>query len=366
MKLLAKSLCMLAMLLAASVLTQLSRSFAGDAVIVTDVAKRTVNVPKDPKKIICLAPGALRLICYLGAQDRLVGVEQFEKTRPVGRPYWLANPQLAKLPQVGPGGPKSINSEPDLEAILRVKPDVIFVTYMKAPMANSLQRKLRIPVVVLSYGGFATFDPVVYESLKIVGKVLGKEQRAEEVVAFIEGAREDLLKRVEGVPDSAKPTVYIGGIGYKGFQGIESTDANYVPLDWVKARNVAKSLQKTGHLFIDKEKLMSWSPRIVFVDGGGLGLLREDHRKKPSFYQGLKAVKDKSVFLLLPFNWYMTNIGTAIADAYACGKILYPEKFADIDLPQKADAIYTFFVGKPVYQMMKRHFGELGGPVAFP
>lgn len=360
-----KSLSLLIMLLAASMCMH-SLCLAGDTVTVTDLAKRAVNVPKNPGKIICLSPGTLRLICYLGAQDRLVGVEKFEKKRPVGRPYWLANPQLAKLPSVGPGGPKSINSEPDLEAVLRVKPDVIFASYMKAPTANTLQKKLHIPVVVVSYGSFATFDPVVYESLKVIGNVLGKEQRAEEVVDFIEAARKDLLKRVKDVPDSKKPTVYVGGIGYKGFQGIESTDASYVPLEWVKAQNVAKSLQKTGHLFIDKEKLISWNPQIIFVDAGGMKLVQEDFRKKPDFYKGLGAVNSKSVFRLLPFNWYMTNIGTAIADAYACGKILYPEKFSAIDLPKKADAIYTFFVGKPVYEIMKKHFGELGIPVKFP
>ena len=86
-----------------------SLCLASDTVTVTDLAKRTVITPKNPWKIICLSPGTFRLICYLGAQDKLVGVEQFEKTRPVGRPYWTANPQLAGLPSIGPGGPKSIN-----------------------------------------------------------------------------------------------------------------------------------------------------------------------------------------------------------------------------------------------------------------
>ncbi len=365
MKLQAKNISLLIMP-ALALMFVCSVCIAGDTVTVTDLVKRTVKVPRNPDRIVCLSPGTLRLICYLGAQDKLVGVEQFEKSRPVGRPYRLANPQLVDLPSVGPGGPKSINSEPDLEAVLQVNPDVIFASYMKAPTANSLQKKLHIPVVVVSYGMFATFDPAVYESLRVVGKVLGKERRAEQVVSFIEDSRADLLKRVEGVPESEKASVYVGGIGYKGFQGIESTDATYVPLEWVKARNVAKDLQKSGHLFIDKEKIISWNPRIIFVDAGGMKLVEEDFRKKPQFYQGLNAVKSNSVFLLLPFNWYMTNIGTAIADSYACGKILYPEKFADIDLPKKADAIYTFFVGKPVYGMMKKHFGTLGSRMSFP
>ena len=64
--------------------------------------------------------------------------------------------------------------------------------------------------------------------------------------------------------------------------------------------------------------------------------------------------------MLYPFNYYVTNVDTAIADAYAAGKILYPEKFQDVDLPQKADEIYSFLVGKPVYAEMTQDFGPLG------
>lgn len=338
---------------------------AGDTLTVTDLVKRTVTVPRDPERIICVAPGALRLICYLGVQDKLVGVELYEKKRPMGRPYRYANPGVAELPTIGPGGPKSINHDPDLEAVLKVRPDVIVISYMKAHKADALQKKLNIPVVVVSYGRIGGFDPELYESLKVLGKIFGKEERATEVVQFIEGAREDLIGRVRDVADSGKPLVYVGGIGFRGSQGIESTDAGYTPLSWVKARNVATSSQKTYHLFIDKEKLLSWDPDVIFIDAGGMKLVQEDCRKKPTFYKGLKAFENKSVFLLLPFNWYTTNIGTAVADAYACGKTLYPQKFSDVDLPKKADEIYTFLVGKPVYKQMQKAFGSLGSHVSF-
>jgi len=97
-------------------------------------------------------------------------------------------------------------------------------------------------VIILSYGGFATFDDIVFQSLRLAGKILRAEKRAEEVVAFVEGARRDLLKRTERYQDKTKPRVYIGGVGFRGTQGIESTDAGYFPLDWVRAKNLAKEL----------------------------------------------------------------------------------------------------------------------------
>lgn len=47
-----------------------------------------------------------------------------------------------------------------------------------------------------------------------------------------------------------------------------------------------------------------------------------------------------------------------MADAYFLGKTIYPESFADIDPAAKADEIYSFLLGKPLYQRMCQDFGE--------
>ncbi len=335
---------------------------AKETMTVTDMGKRQVEVPVDTKRIIAIGPGALRLVCYLNAQEMLVGIEHFERLRPTGRPYWLANPELASLPDIGPGGPNQINKDPHLEAVLKVKPDVIFATYMKPATAGALQKKIGIPVVILSYGTFPAFNRKIYDSIALMGKILKYETRADQVVAFIEGARKDLLRRTQGVDPAQKPTVYVGGIGFRGFQGIESTDPGYIPLEWVRARNLAKGLGKKSHVFIDREKLLIWNPEVIFVDGTGLNLVRQDFQKRPEFYKALKAFKDNRVYTLHPFIYYVANVGTAIADAYGAGKVLYPDRFQDIVPKDMANEIYTFFVGKPVYGLMAKAFGELLAP----
>ena len=272
----------------------------------------------------------------------------------IARPYIIANAELTKLPRIGPGGPGSINKEPDLEAVLNVKPDVIFISYMEPRNADELQKKLGIPVVILTHGRFASFDELVYGSLRVAGKILNKEKRAEEVIDFVENKRLDLATRSKGFDDSQKPSVYVGGVGYKGVQGIESSDASFTPIEWVGARNIAKEVSKGEHLFLDKEKLLSLNPSIIFIDGGGLNLVKQDFEKRPEFYKGLGAFKDNKVYALYPFNYYTTNVDTAIVDAYTVGKVLYPENFSDVSLPDKADEIYKFLVGKPVYKEMEK------------
>ncbi|MFZ7128335.1 MAG: iron ABC transporter substrate-binding protein [Desulfobacterales bacterium] len=338
-----------------------------DTIRVTDMAGRRVTVTEAPGRIVCIGPGALRLIVYLEAHDRVVGVEDLEKRNPEGRPYRLAKPELGALPRIGPGGPAVINKKPDLEAVLSVHPDLVFITYMDAPLADQVQETLGIPVVVLSYGAFATFDTAVYDAIRIAGKILGREDRAHAVVDYIESLRKDLERRTLGIPADRRPGVYVGGIGYRGAQGIESTEAEYIPFNWVHANNVAGRIENRigSHVSMDKELLLRLDPDVLFIDGGGLALVAADVTKKPVYYNNLTAFKTRRVHTLLPFNWYTTNIGTALADAYAIGKLLYSDRFADVSLDAKADEIYTFLVGSPVYAMMRGEYGELGGVAPF-
>lgn len=333
------------------------------AMQITDLAGRQVAVPANPARIVCLGPGCLRLIVYLGGQDKLVGIEALEKRFPDGRPYYLAYPELGRLPTVTPGGVPGINNLPDLEGVLRVRPQVVFVTYLQRDKADRLQALLKTPVVVLSYGPFASFDRVIYDSLLLAGRILGREPRARAVVDYLEACQKDLARRGTGA--GRRPGAYVGGIGFKGAHGVESTDPDYLPFRWVGAHNLAAGQGRAGHLMLDKERLLRLNPEFIFVDGGGLALVAADYAKKREFYQNLAAFQKGRVYLLHPFNWYTTNLGTALADAYAIGKLLHPQEFQDLDPTAKADDLYVFLLGRPVYAAMARRYGPLGGRPPF-
>jgi len=334
-----------------------SSALASTTKKVVDLAERTVEVPKTVNRIVCSGPGTLRLICYMNEKDKVVGIEQAEKKwGPTGRPYMLANPELANLPPIGPGGPGAISSGPDAELVVKLRPDVIFVTFMEKGKADKYQKKVHIPVIVLSYGKLATFKPEpIFNSLRVIGKVLNNEKRAEEVVEFMQNLNVDLENRTKDILKVKKPIAYVGGLGHKGMHGVQSTSCKYPPFIAVSANNVADKLGKDGQIFIDKEQLIKWNPDYIFIDGGGYQLVMND-LYLPSM-KLLKAVKSSDLYGILPFNFYTTNICTAFADAYYIGKVLYPDRFKDIDPEMKVDEIYTFLVGKPVYKEMQRDFG---------
>lgn len=322
---------------------------------VTDLAGREVEVPETVDRVLAIGPGALRLVVYAGGADKVVGIEDIESTPPVSRPYILANRELLDLPVIGAGGP---DSAPDAERILSVEPDAIFVGQLAdAAAADELQNATGIPVYVISYGDLGNFDQALFDSITMVGTVMGTSERADEVVTYIQDVIADLTERTADVADSDKPTAFIGALGFKGMHGLESTQGNYPPLAAIGANNVAGSLDQAGSVMIDKEQLIEWDPAYIFVDRSGIGLVLEDVGTNRPLYEGLTAVKDGNVYSQIPFNNYWTNVELALADGYYAGTVLFPEQFSDIDPAAKADEISEAIVGTPVYDQIVEIYG---------
>jgi len=341
----------------------------GQTTSITDGFGRTVTVPSPPESVVCSGSGGLRYLVYLQGQDLVIGVDSIEKEEQAmeGRPYALAyGSQFKDLPLIG-----EFRGKDDPEKILGIGPQVIFKTGStgtaygtSAGDADKLEAKTGIPVVAFPYGSLRNDaeKAEMYGGLRTMGQTLGKQDRAEEVIAYIEATIADLEHRTGDIPEAEQKAVYVGGISYAGAHGIISTEPAYPPFLWVHAKNVAAGLG-TAHADVAKEALVDWDPESIFIDvgtiqmdsDGAIGELKTD----PAL-QGLSASKEGRVYGVLPYNFYSTNYETVLADAYFVGKTLYPDRFADIDPVEKADEIYTFFVDKPVFEDHNSQYRNLG------
>jgi iron complex transport system substrate-binding protein len=337
------------------------------ALTVTDALGRAHELPNDVSRVICSGSGCLRLLTYLQAQDLAVAVDDIEskRNRFDSRPYALANPQFKTMPIFGQFRGQD---NPELILTLDPQPQVIFKAY--ATMGHDpveLQDKTGLPVVVLDAGDLGVHRDRFYAALRLMGQIVGKTKRAESLVAYFDAAIADLTRRSSDIPESQRPSVFIGGVAYKGPHGFQSTEPTYPPFLFVQARNLARDEGGAGkdlsNTDVAKEKIVAWDPLHLFLDlstlqmgegAGGLFELRTD----PA-YATLTAVREGRVYGVLPYNWYSQNFESILANAYFVGKTLYPERFADIDPKAKADEIYSFVVGKPVFTEMNRTFSDL-------
>ncbi len=312
---------------------------------IVDLAGRTLNVPEKVDRIVALGPGALRLVVYLQAIDKVAGIETIETKSlpPFFRPYSSAcADQIAHLPEVGSGGPGKL---PNLEALLSCRAQVIFSIGLDHGQIENLQAKTGIPTIILSYGKLGVWREEAVQSLRLMGEVLERQLRAHEIVLFLEKAQKELNQKTAAADQKSSPTAYFGGLAYKGIRGLESTEEGYFPGSMVKANNVAGNNPTKGHIFIDKERLLQWNPEVIFLDYSSKHLVSREYLENRDFYQLLQAVKQKQIYSVLPYNQYNTNLESALANAYYIGNRLYPKKFTALAVEAKIAEIFDFFLG---------------------
>lgn len=338
----------------------------GSTTTITDIFDRSVTIPSPLKEVVC-SGSSLRYLVYLQAQDLAVGVDSIEKSDNGldARGYALVNPQFKDLPLFG-----EYRGKDDPEKIIAIGPQAIFkygdatVTPAKnVETMDTLSEKSKTPVIGLLPGSFTSDEQKkqFYDSLRIMGKATGKEARAEELISYMDELTADLNKRTSDIPEAERKTAYIGGVSYAGAHGIISTEPAYPPFLWINAKNVAGG-RGNQHADIAKEALVEWDPECLFIDIGTIQMDNEGaigELKNDASLKGLSAVKNGKVYGVLPYNWYTTNWENAFADAYYIGKILYPDKFTDVDPDKKAEEISAKFLGKSAYSTIKKQYKDL-------
>ena len=313
----------------------------------TDSAGRQVALPEQVTSVVCVGVGALRYTCYMGAADLVVGVEDYEAKQAISRLYNYVNFEKFKdLPIIG------TNGQPYDEEILKLGPDMIVMSKSASVDADDLQAKTGTPVVVVP-GSDTTLDENAYETIRILGQLYGLETRATTLTNYLMGIQQDLETRTKDIPDSEKPSVYVGGVSFKGHHGFEGTEAGYGPFALIGAKNLADTTGQTGAFNIDLEQVLSWDPDIIFIDFNGMGFITEDYAKNPDYYNALTAIQEGKVYSQISFRSSASNLETALADAYYAACVMYPEQFRDVDPVAKAEEIFETLLGVNPYPALK-------------
>lgn len=307
---------------------------------ITDVPGRTVEVPASTTRVAALGSAA-RLLTYAGCAEQIVGCTELEMKGDPNMPYAYVNKErFAACSPVASGGNSNTNF---MEELAVLKPDVIFYNGGTPEDLDSMQAQLEIPVVGLYSSNF--YDDNFFQSLEVIGQVMGTQEHVNTVTTAIHGWIEDLDARTKDIPDSEKPTVYTGALSFSGPHGFEGTSANFPPFVAVHAKNVADESGEKGCFLVDLEKVTQWDPDFIFLNPRSMSYVNEDYKLNPDFYDNLSAVKNGNVYSMVSYNYFWSNQELAIADAYYVGSILYPEQFADVNFEEKAEEIFNTMLG---------------------
>lgn len=338
-------------------------------ITVIDAYGREVTIPENPTDVATAGSISCRFITYVQAQDSITSVD-FGETRESRltyepRPFALANRQFITMPAV-----TSDSGAVNIEQLLVLNPQLLIMSAYSASdigEADDITEKTGIPVVLLDDTADlgANRDKFDY-NINLLAKIFGKEKRAEEFLSYIDNTIADLNERTKDIPESEKPTVYIGGVAYNGAHGITFTEPYYPPFQYVNIKSVAADEERTSTLAIEvsEEKLLEWTPEVLFIDATTLRYKLDDNAfqslESDPNYVGMQAVENDNVYVTIPYVWNGINHESSLANAYYVGKVLFPEKFEDIDPVEKTNEIYNVFVGEKVFDQVNGFIQNIG------
>ena len=140
-----------------------------------------------PERIVSTAPSITEIVFALGEQDRLVGVTSF----------CVYPPEAQEKTIVGDF------ASPNMEVVLNLRPDLVVVLADRRDLAEKLHR-LGMDVIAVRQD---TLEDVL-ESIQLLGRRLGAEQRAEALVERLRSGLQDLQLRRESQSEQA-PSVLL-------------------------------------------------------------------------------------------------------------------------------------------------------------
>jgi iron complex transport system substrate-binding protein len=146
----------------------------------------------------------------------------------------------------------------DAESVLRFRPDLVLAASYTRPETLALLRRAGVRLVVLDR--FDTLEDV-YGSLKVLGRELGQEARAEALVTQCRARVDALAARLKGV----RPVRVLTAAAYPVTSGTGTTFQDLC--DHAGALNVAAEAGLKGHAPTPTEKLLTWNAEVLVVSG---------------------------------------------------------------------------------------------------
>lgn len=318
-------------------------------ITIIDSDNKTVTVKQPLERLAIYTHQCAEILQLLGVQDKVVGVRDTFAQQP------NRFPKMSQDQNIGNGG------EPDVEAVLKSKPDAI-LAYTFYPTEESLDAKLPPEVKVLRFDCECSgFGPnAMREKVKLLGILLGARDRANEYLEWHDRCLSQVEERINGIAPDNRVKVYLesspeGDKPLVSRTAIGTGHAAHKLVEMAGGVNIA-----AGHLpgyedtpmeygEIETEWVLSQDPEVIVGRAMGKGirpyenenssLLQkyvEDIKGLPGF-DNISAVRSDRVYIITNDYAVTPNYPSALM---LLAKWFYPNQFADLD-PQAAHQEYV-------------------------
>lgn len=300
---------------------------------ITDMAGRTVTIPKNISLVLCTSPPPTTFV-YMLAPEKLGNVETS-----------TTNQSGTNLSSISTNLTTTGKGTTNYEAYIAMHPDLVFISceagISDSSSADLTQEKLgTIPAVCVDNARNATmYGP----TLLFMGDILGVPDVAAKENAYYQSVLAEVRAKVSTIPEEKRVRVYYA----EGTNGL-STDHSGSPhsqlIDICGGKNVAdgSSLPNSQSSTVTKESVLIWKPdAIISSSPDFVAQVYND-----STWQRMPAVQNHRVYLIPtePYNWFDRPPGVnRIVGIPWTAHILYPDLFPEDWFRAKAKEFYALF-----------------------
>ncbi|MEO0496224.1 MAG: ABC transporter substrate-binding protein [Pseudomonadota bacterium] len=247
---------------------------AAETITVTDIAGRTVEVEKDPSKVVI---GEGRMIYSIALLDRdnpfqrVVGwKDDMVKFDPDAyRKYAEAFPQAADIANFG----SPYSDEWNLEAVISLGTEVVLMN-----LGNLLKAQESGIIEKLEEAGVATVfvdfrqDPTqnTIPSIQLLGRIFDKRDQADAFSDYYQSQMKLIYSRVNQIPDEERPVVFIErAAGYNPSKCCSTFGAANLGrlVDLAGGRNWGSSKTPGFSAAVSLEAIFSDDPEVIIGTG---------------------------------------------------------------------------------------------------
>ena len=328
--------CILACLIAVSALSacsstpaSTSESEATGTRTIVDIAGDEVEIPNLVKTVVNLVPFGCQIMIGLGLGEYLVGINEETIESP-----WieLMYPEIKSIPTYG--------YEPDVEAVLAAKPDIVFCADQET--ATEFRNK-GVPAITIMYYSVDDFKNVV----KLIGQILGgeAEEKCNLYLDYFDSAVSDVDSHLSSTVTQRETLYYINGTSDRGFYktaGAGSTNDAVAQLSY--ADFATNPILQSPETKVDAEAILAQNPENIIIGGRWQHVLYEELMAAPE-WSNISAVRNGHVYKV-PIGmtaWNRYSIEIALMIPWTAS-VLYPEYY-EFDAVQETIDFYKTFTG---------------------
>ena len=304
-----------------------------EAKLFTDSAGRRIDIPDKVRRVFPAGPPA-SVTLFTVAPEKMLGWTR----APSAAAQAFLPARYAGLSEIGrlTGRGNTVN----LENVVKLAPDLVLdvgsTTATYVSLADRVQAQTHIPDVLI--GGHLPQTP---QTLRILGGLLGVQQRAEALARYAEAALGEVQQQAAKIPPADRPSLYIA----RGPHGLESAVAGSIGsevVDFAGARNVVgKEAGPRAIVDVSPEQILAWQPDVILtIDRRFHAAIRTD-----PVWREVKAVQAGRIHFVpdLPFSWLDDPPApNRLIGLLWLGKLLYPASFPQ-DIRTEARRFYALF-----------------------